>query len=82
MISKLTKQELIILANKICHAEYSTEKERSKLIQQFADNVPHNNVYSLIFSKENEHLTPEEIVEKALAHKPFVIHLGGPKGNS
>jgi hypothetical protein len=77
-IKKLTKQELIELVTKIYNFECKTERERSELMQLFAANVPHDNVYELVFGN-NATLTPEEVVEKALAHKPVIIELGGPK---
>ena len=78
-MNKLTKEELIQLVTKICNIEYNTDDELDAALHQFEQNVPHDNVTKLIFGMDNEDLTPEEIVEKALAHKPFIIELGGPK---
>ena len=80
MNAKLNKLELIKLVTKICICEYKTEKEGDKLIDEFEKNVPSQDILRLLHRYGE--LTPEEIVEKALAHKPFVIHLGGPKGDS
>jgi hypothetical protein len=74
-MKKLTRQELLEVVAKICYCDYDTEEERSELMDLFQRNVPHDNVYAL----RGENLTPEEMVEKALAHKPVIIELRGPQ---
>ena len=75
-MKKLTKEQLIELVAKIYSCECDTEEERSKLRQTFEANVPYQDVWQLFH--QNADSTPEEIVEKALAHKPVIIELGGP----
>ena len=77
-MNKLTKEELVQLVTKIYNCEADTEEEIEQLIDIFEQNVPYQNISNLIYGKNNK-LTPEEIVEKALAHKPVIIELGGPK---
>ena len=77
-MQKLNRQELIEVVTKICNGEYDNEKQRSELMRIFENNVPYQDVYFLIHEYYDK-LTPEGIVEKALAHKPFIIELGGPK---
>jgi hypothetical protein len=76
-MQKLNRQELIEIVTKIYNCEYNTEKEGSNLIDIFRKNVPYQDILELLH--KNAHLTPEELVEKALAHKPVIIELGGPK---
>jgi hypothetical protein len=76
-MKKLSKQELIEVVTKIRNVEYETEEEGAELMYIFEQNVPFQDLYEL--KHQNPDLTPEELVEKALAHKPFIIELGGPK---
>ena len=75
-MKKLSKQELIELVTKIRNVDFKTEEEGDELIELFEYNIIHPEGYGLIFHHKPR-LTPEEIVEKALAYKP--IELGGPK---
>ncbi|MCF7982596.1 MAG: bacteriocin immunity protein [Pseudomonadales bacterium] len=67
---KLTKSELVSLVRKIMDVD-GTEEELDDMETLLEQNVPHPEVSDLIFCAEEE-LTPEEIVEKALAYKPLV----------
>ena len=49
-----------------------TETEIDELLQLLERNVPHPEVSDLIFYPDRE-MTAEEVVDRALAHKP--IHL-------
>ncbi|WP_342473158.1 bacteriocin immunity protein [Metasolibacillus sp. FSL H7-0170] len=66
MDKKLTFKELVELINKICNPKLSDE-EVSKYIEILEDNVPHPAPSVLIFWNE-EDLSPEEVVEIALAY--------------
>ncbi len=72
MTKKLTKEELIEVVRKICDAEFEDERERHKLLVLFLNNVPDPEATNLIYYHDPE-LTPEEIVEKALAYKPILL---------
>jgi hypothetical protein len=79
-MKKLTKEELLEVVTKLYNVDYDTEEEGDELMDLFKENIPYQDIiYELMYSKQNEHLTPEEIVEKALAYKPVIIELGGPK---
>jgi hypothetical protein len=67
MSKKLSKGELVELVNKICNAKLSDE-EVSEYIEIFDDNVTHPAPSDLIFWND-EDLSPEEVVEIALAYK-------------
>ena len=67
MSRKLSKDELVELVNKICNPKLSDE-EVSEYIGILEDNVPHPAPSDLIFWNEEE-LSPEEIVEIALANE-------------
>ncbi|GAA1368311.1 bacteriocin immunity protein [Peribacillus frigoritolerans] len=67
MSKKLSKEELVELVNKICNPQLSDE-EVSEYIEILEDNVPHPSPSDLIFWND-EDLSPEEVVEIALAYK-------------
>ena len=71
-MQKMTKTELIQLVTKICNAEFETEKELESLLMKFKFNVADPEAANLIYYHKPE-LTPEEIVEKALAYKPIIL---------
>lgn len=71
MENRLTRDQLIELVKKIVQAE-GTEEEIDLLIETLEANVPHPEVSDLIFYPEEE-MTPEEIVDKALAYKPIQL---------
>ncbi|RRN73953.1 hypothetical protein EI200_04540 [Peribacillus simplex] len=67
MSEKLSKEELVELVNKICNPKLSDE-EVSEYIENLESNVPHPTPSDLIFLND-EDLSPEEVVEIALAYK-------------
>jgi len=67
MYQKLTFKELVELVNKICNPKLSDE-EVSEYIEILEENVPHPAPSDLIFCND-EDLSPEEVVEIALAYK-------------
>lgn len=68
----MTREELIILVQKIQSAEES-EQEIDSMIESFESNVPDPNAVDYLFNKAYELLTSEEIVDKALAYKRFTL---------
>jgi hypothetical protein len=66
MSKKLSKEELVELVNKICNPMLSDE-EVSEYIEILEDSVPHPAPSDLIFWN-GEDLSPEEVVEIALAY--------------
>ena len=71
MLKKLTREELINLVNKIVECE-SSEEEIDEMIEVVKRNVPHPEISDLIYWNEEE-LTPEQIVDKALDYKPIQL---------
>ena len=67
MVEKLTFKELVELVNKICNPKLHDE-EVSEYIEILEANVPHPAPSDLIFWND-EDLSPEEVVESALAYK-------------
>ncbi len=67
MSKKLSKKELVELVNKVCNPKLSDE-EVSEYIEILEQNVPHPAPSDLIFWND-EDLSPEEVVEIALAYK-------------
>jgi hypothetical protein len=65
----MNKDELIELVKKIKLVE-GTEEEVDEMIKLFLKNVPDPNAANLIFWQE---LTPEEVVDKALSYRPFLL---------
>ena len=73
MNHKLTRSELIELVYRIQRAE-GTEAELSELLCLLEANVPHPEVSDLIFYATPE-LTPEQVIDAALAYKPIILPL-------
>ena len=71
MEKKLSRLELIELVDKIMKSK-GTEEEIDNMIEELEKNVPHPEVSDLIFWNEEE-LTPEQIVDIALAYKPIQL---------
>lgn len=69
MLKKLTREELINLVNRIVECEGS-EEEIDEMIEVVKRNVPHPEISDLIYWNDEE-LTPEQIVDKALEYKPI-----------
>jgi len=68
----INRDELINLVIKIVSFDGS-EEEIDDLINLFLNNVPDPNALAYLHGKEYEHLTPEQIVDKALSYKPFLL---------
>ena len=71
MENKLSRLELIELVEKIMKSN-GAEEEIDNMIEELERNVPHPEVSDLIFWNEEE-LTPEQIVDIALAYKPIQL---------
>ncbi|RKE47118.1 bacteriocin immunity protein [Sphingobacterium detergens] len=69
----MERKDLIELVEKIRNAEGVSEKENDDLIDQFLAHVPDPNAANYIFEKEYEDLSASEIVDRALAYKPFML---------
>lgn len=67
---KMTKKELIQLIIKIREGDHKSEEEYNADLDFFLKNVPDPEASDLIHEPR---LTPEEIVEKALAYKPIIL---------
>ena len=72
-MEQLNRQQLIELVERIKNAEGTTEKEQYYLISLFVENVPDPNAANYIFSLEYDGLSSEEIVDRALAYRPFIF---------
>lgn len=71
MLKKLTREKLINLVNRIVECEGS-EEEIDEMIEVVKRNVPHPEISDLIYWNDEE-LTPEQIVDKALEYKPIQL---------
>lgn len=69
----MTREELIQLAKDIMNTIGKTQEENDELLLKFIENVPDPNASDLFFSIENENLTADEIVDKALSYKPISL---------
>lgn len=72
MPRKLNRKQLIEIVKKICIVDYAIEEEYEQDLSIFLDNVPDPEASDLIFH-HNPELSPEEIVDKALAYKPIIL---------
>lgn len=78
----MTREELIELGKKIVNCE-GTEEEIDAMYELFSNNVPHPNGANLFYYPENYNArkfnladykpTIEEVVDKALSYKPFLL---------
>lgn len=66
-----SRVELVRLVERIMAGE-GTEAEHDALVQEFRAGVPHPRAVGLIYAPGQE-LTPEEVVEAALAYEPFAL---------
>jgi hypothetical protein len=76
-VGALARAELIALVERILSGE-GTEEEQAELRRTLERNVPHPGVINLIYWPRHEgfdrdELTPEEIVDAALAYKPIAL---------
>jgi hypothetical protein len=69
---RLAKSELIRLVDDIMNARFATDEDLNEALEIFKANVPHPQASDLIFYSERE-MTPEEIVNIALAYKPIQL---------
>lgn len=69
---KNDKKDLVKLVTKIREGNHTSEQEYDVDIDLFLKNVPDPEAANLI-SFHKPRLTPEEIVEKALAYKPIIL---------
>jgi hypothetical protein len=65
---KLSREQLVELTRKVC-AHEGNEIELDACLELVERNVPHPAVSDLIFWND-EHLTPEQIVDRALGYEP------------
>ena len=68
---RLSREELLELVVNICNATFDSEEEYEAALESLEINVPDQEAANL-FRQINPELTPEEIVEKALAYKPII----------
>lgn len=71
MAEKLTREELIKLVEKMCNGEGSDD-EIGEWIEILEKNIQDPNVSDLIYFN-NEKLTPEQIVDRAMNYKPRIL---------
>ncbi len=72
MKEAMSRVELIELVRKIMAVE-GTEKEIDEMVDTLEANVLHPEVTDLMFYPEKEDVTPEEVVDQALAYKPILL---------
>jgi hypothetical protein len=68
----LERDALVALTQRIMDAD-GTEAEIDGMIELLERNVPHPAVTDLIFYPDEEDVTAEQIVERALAHRPVPL---------
>jgi hypothetical protein len=68
---KLSREELVRLVTKIMTTE-GTEAEIDESVEAVSRAVPHPEWTNLAFYDERN-LTPEQVVEEALAYKPILL---------
>lgn len=71
-MNKMTKEELISLVTRIRNVDFQNEDQYDNAIDVLENNVVDPYISDYIFHHKPR-LTPEEIVEKALAYKPIIL---------
>ncbi|MEU6987346.1 bacteriocin immunity protein [Streptomyces sp. NPDC046324] len=71
-MSVLTRDELILLVERIMEGEGS-EEEHDALIAELKRNVRHPRVTDLIYYPENGEPTAEQVVDTALSYRPIEL---------
>lgn len=71
MEKKLTRAELIILVRRIVEVDYASEDEHDLLIAQLECHPRSSKIFECIFGPDSP-MTPEEVVDHALAYRPIV----------
>lgn len=66
----MTREELINLVKELYNSKGKTEEQEDQLLDLLEKNVPHPEVSDLIYWED---LTPEEVVDQALAYKPIQL---------
>lgn len=66
----MSREELINLVKELYNSKGKTEEEENRLLELLEKNVPHPDVSDLIYWED---LTPEEVIDKALAYKPIQL---------
>jgi hypothetical protein len=66
----VSREELINLVKELYNSKGKTEEEENRLLELLEKNVPHPDVSDLIYWED---LTPEEVIDKALAYKPIQL---------
>jgi Colicin immunity protein / pyocin immunity protein len=72
----MTRDELVALVRRIMAGEGGSQEEADRLVDLFADNVPHPEAEDLIFYPEphfGREPTAEEVVDRALSYKPIQL---------
>ena len=80
MANQLSKSELVVLVRRIMAADGS-ETELDHMLALLSANVPHPAVSDLIYYPKGSMLSPEQVVELALAYQPIVLGHTGPAGS-
>ncbi|MDA3647538.1 hypothetical protein LZ318_34290 [Saccharopolyspora indica] len=70
-LEALDREELVQIVRRLQEAEGS-EREQERLLEVLQANVPDPHVSDLIYWPMST-LAPEEIVDRALAYKPFTL---------
>jgi hypothetical protein len=72
MTEPATRAQLVPLVARIMSGKYSSEADQIEDVRRLERAVPHPAVADLIFWSKPE-LTPDEVVDEALAYRPFVL---------
>ena len=68
---RLTRDEVITLVDRLQRGE-GDDEQTGEWIDQLNASVPHRAISDLIFYSDEE-LSPEEIMDKALAYRPIEL---------
>jgi hypothetical protein len=69
--NKLTREELILLVQKICETDYETEEEGNELIERLEKNVIHPSPLDVIRNNYPV-LNFSQILDKIFSYQPII----------
>jgi hypothetical protein len=72
-MARLTRDELIERVRRIIDVD-GTDEELEILADEINANVPHPDIIDLVYD-ENDAMTPQEIIDKALSYTPRSLSL-------
>ncbi len=73
MPAKLDREQMITIVAQLQNGEFDSDEELSPVLDALIYSTGNPHVADLIFHPRGPELTPEEVVDEALRHRPFQL---------